>query len=68
MFPPMNSSKLPDGMTYSIISKGTEIVLSIWEPAQVTESRILPFLFKTNYRFSSEAEAHRMLRNYQINY
>lgn len=62
----MKATQLPNGMTYSIISSGTEIVLSIWEPAQVTESRILPFLFKTNYRFSSEAEAHRMLRSYQI--
>jgi hypothetical protein len=64
----MKSPQLPNGMNYSIISSGTEIVLSIWEPAQVTESRILPFLFKTNYRLSSEAEAHRMLRNYQINH
>ncbi|MEX0268501.1 hypothetical protein AB3R30_05120 [Leptolyngbyaceae cyanobacterium UHCC 1019] len=62
----MKSSQLPNGMTYSLIASGTEIILSVWEPAQITESRILPFLFKTNYRLSSEAEAHRMLRNYQI--
>jgi hypothetical protein len=64
----MKPTQLPNGMTYSIISNGAEIVLSIWEPAQVTESRILPFLFKTNYRFSSEAEAHRMVRSYQTSY
>lgn len=62
----MKSSQLPNGMTYSISSIGAEIILSIWESAQVTESRILPFLFKTNYRLSSEAEAHLMLRDYQI--
>jgi hypothetical protein len=53
--------QLPHNIRYKVTPEDTGITLCIWETASVTESRINPFLFKLNYRLSSEAEVQTVL-------
>ena len=52
-------------MKYTLKFTGTDWLLKIWEPAPLTNSRSLPFLYKIKLRFATEAEALETLAYYQ---
>ncbi|HIK54303.1 MAG TPA: hypothetical protein IGS37_03965 [Synechococcales cyanobacterium M55_K2018_004] len=52
-------------MKHSLTYTGTDWLLKIWEPALPTSTRTLPFLYKAQHRFATEAEALEALARYQ---
>lgn len=52
-------------MKYTITHTGTDWLLKIWEPAPLTPTRELPFLYKIKLRFESEKDAQQVLVHYQ---
>ncbi len=55
-------------MKYKIVNTGSDWLLKIWEPAPVSPTQDLPFLYKIKLRFASEKEALRMLAHYRDAY
>jgi GrpB-like predicted nucleotidyltransferase (UPF0157 family) len=51
-------------LEYKIVQSPEGLVISIWEPAPLTATRVSPFMFKVNHRVDSEEEAHRVLNDY----
>jgi len=51
-------------LEYQILQSPEGLVVSIWEPAPLTPTRVSPFMFKVNHRVDSEEEAHRVLNDY----
>lgn len=46
---------------YEITHTPEGVVLSIWEPAKKTQSRLHPYLYRVNYRLDTEIMAQTLL-------
>lgn len=64
----MQSVDIPQLIKYSITPIDDGILLCIWEPAPLSESRVRPFLFMARYRLASQAEAQQILDYYETIY
>jgi hypothetical protein len=60
----MQSLKAPHSLKYNLTPVTEGVLLSIWEPAPVTEQRARPFLFMAKHRLPSEDEAQEILNYY----
>ncbi|HEY9646022.1 MAG TPA: hypothetical protein V6C88_06625 [Chroococcidiopsis sp.] len=67
-FPPMQSLEIPQLIKYSITPKDDGVLLCIWEPAPMTDTRVRPFLFMARYRLADDNEAKTVLEEYQVAY
>lgn len=64
----MQSLKLPQLIKFSVTFHDDGVLLSIWEPAPINDSRVRPFLFMAKYRLSTEDEAKEVLSYYREAY
>lgn len=55
---------IPAGLEYAITQSEEGMMVSIWEPAPLTPTRVSPFMFKVNHRVESQEEAHQFLNRY----
>ncbi|NJN87870.1 MAG: hypothetical protein HC881_18195 [Leptolyngbyaceae cyanobacterium SL_7_1] len=64
----MQSVEIPQLIKYSMTPIDEGVLLCIWEPAPLSESRVRPFLFMARYRLASETEAQQILEYYETIY
>lgn len=64
----MQSIEIPQLIKYSLTPVDEGILLCIWEPAPLSETRVRPFLFMARYRLASETEAKQVLEYYETVY
>ncbi len=64
----MKAVTSPTKVQYRITPTEDGFHLCVWEKATVNEVRVKPFLFKANYRTSSQAEANAILSLYLQQY
>jgi hypothetical protein len=58
----------PDLLKYNLTRTEIGVLLSIWEPAPLSENRVKPFLFMANHRLPSADEAEEILNAYLAAY
>lgn len=60
----MQSLQRSSNLQYRITTIKEGILLSIWEPAGLTDERVKPFLYMVNHKLQSQIEAQMILRDY----
>jgi hypothetical protein len=60
----LGDQAVPSGLEYAIVQSDEGLMVSIWEPAPLTPTRVSPFMFKVNHRVDSKEEAYQFLRRY----
>lgn len=60
----MQTLKAPQFLKYNVTPTTDGVLLSIWEPAPITDKRVRPFLFMAKHRLPSDAQAQEILDYY----
>lgn len=60
----MQSLQRSSNLQYRITTIKEGILLSIWEPAGLTDVRVKPFLYMVNHKLHSQTEVQKILQAY----